>query len=103
MPHSRDAERELADAREALARGALRPAADHAWAAAAAAASIGDEDSLSALLDVVGTLAEQTSGRDHDDAEQLRVYVAEALEGARDGTRPQSAFERLITRERRPR
>ncbi len=59
MPRSPDAERELADAREALACGALGPAADHAWAGAAVAASIGDEDSLSALLELVGTLARE--------------------------------------------
>jgi len=103
MPQSPDAERELADAREALACGALRLAADHAWAGAAAAASIGDEDSLTALLGLVGALAEMTIGRDHDGAEQLRVYVTEALESSKRGTRPQSAYERLITRERRPR
>ncbi len=103
MPHSPDAERDLVDAREALACGALGPAADHAWAGAAAAASIGDEDSLSALLQLVGTLAEKTSGRDHDGAEQLRVYLTEALDDARRGTRPSSAFERLMTRDRRPR
>ncbi len=103
MPRSPDAERELADAREALACGALGPAADHAWAGAAAAANIGDEDSLSALLELVETLAEQTRGRDHDGAEQLRVYLTEALEDAKRGTRPQSAFERLMNRNQRPR
>jgi hypothetical protein len=97
MPHSPDAERELADLREALAVHAYSRATDHAWAAAAAAASIGDKEALATVLELVGTLAE------HDDVQQLRVYVTEALKDAREGTRPPSAFERMMTRERPPR
>lgn len=103
MPHSPDAAQNLADAREALACGALARAADHAWRAAAAAASIGDERSLEGLLDLVAELAQSTSGREHADAEQLGLYVREALKDAREGTRPPSAFERLLGRDRRPR
>jgi hypothetical protein len=97
MPHSIDADRELADAREALACNALDRAADHTWVGAAAAASIGDEQALEALLELVEALARR------GDVEQLRVYVTEALKDAKEGTRPPSAFERLMRRDQRPR
>jgi hypothetical protein len=97
VPHSLDADRELEGAREALACGAYARAADHAWTAAAAAASIGDKEALAELAGVVEALA------DHDDVEQLRLYVTAALEDARRGTRPPSAFERLMKRDQRPR
>jgi hypothetical protein len=97
MPHSRDADKELAAAREALARRSYARAADHVWTASAAAASIGDKQALAELLELVASLAE------HDDVEQLRLYVAAALEDARRGTRPPSAFERLFNRDQRPR
>ena len=52
---------------------------------------------LATLLELVETLAE------HDDVDQLRVYVTEALKDAKEGTRPPSAFERLMQRDQRPR
>jgi hypothetical protein len=97
VPHSVDAERELAEIRESIACAAYSRARDHAWSAAAAAASIGDKDALARLLELVETLAE------HDDVDQLRVYITEALKDAKEGTRPPSAFERLMQRDQRPR
>jgi hypothetical protein len=97
MPRSVDAERELADAREAIAREAYARAADHVWTGAAAAASIGDEDALASLLALIDTLAA------HEDVEQLRLYITAALDDAKRGTRPPSMFERLIKRDLRPR
>jgi uncharacterized membrane-anchored protein len=97
VPHSVDAERELAGIRESIACAAYSRARDHAWSAAAAAASIGDKEALATLLELVETLAE------HGDVDQLRVYITEALKDAKEGTRPPSAFERLMQRDQRPR
>ena len=97
MPRSLDAERELADAREAIACRAYARAADHVWTGAAAAASIGDEDALASLLALIDALSA------HEDVAQLRLYVTEALEEARRGTRPPSMFERMMRGDQRPR
>lgn len=99
MPRSLNAERELADAREALAAGALDRARDAAWRAAASAAQIGDTAALEEVVEIVSTLA----GSKVDDVERLQAYAAACLEDARAGTRPPSAFERLIKRDLRPR
>jgi deazaflavin-dependent oxidoreductase (nitroreductase family) len=100
VARSPDADRELAAARRALARGAVEPAVRHAWLGAAAAATVGDEGALSALLDLAGRLVPLTTGREHDDAERLTIYVGQCLDDARRGTRPPSAFERLLSRDR---
>lgn len=85
---------ELADARTALEHGAHGHAVDLAWRAASSAARVGNKDVLAAVVE----LANELPG-----AEQLRVYAEAALEDARKGTRPPSAFERLIGRDRRRR
>jgi hypothetical protein len=102
MPRSPDADRELADARAALAAGALTHAGESAWRAAAAAASIGDEQALEDVLALAGTLVEQTTGGDRDEAERLRLYAEACLEDAQRGTRRPSAFERLMGWTQRP-
>jgi hypothetical protein len=93
MPHSPEAERSLAEARAALAAGAFRPASDAAWEAAVAATRIDDEETLEQLAELTVELAREAGT---DEADQLRRYVALCLEDARNGTRPQSAFERLL-------
>jgi hypothetical protein len=98
MPHSLDADRALAEAREALAVGALDRARNATWRAASAAAQIGDEQALEESIAIASRLA----GRNVPDAEQLRVYAEACLEDARKGTRPLSWFERLMKRDRRP-
>jgi hypothetical protein len=99
MPRSPDADRELADAREALAVGALDHARDAAWRAAAAAAQIGDEEALQEVVELASTLAE----RNVPEVEQLQTYAGACLEDAKAGTRPQSMFERLLSRDWRSR
>jgi len=89
----------LADAQTALEHGAHRRACDLAWRAAAAAARIGNESILAQAVELADALA--TAG--YDDAGQLRVYAEAALEDAKRGTRPPSAFERLMSRDRRQR
>jgi hypothetical protein len=97
MPRSPDADRELAEARAALARGDHSGAAGHIWTGAAAAASIGDGGALEELLSLADTLVPR------GEAEQLQAFLRAALEDARRGTRPPSAFERLMRLDRRPR
>jgi hypothetical protein len=96
-----DTERHLADAHEALALGDLGKATGAAWRAASSAAQAGDEETLAALVDFVATIEQRATGREHDEAAQLQVYVAACLEDAEQGKRPPSAFERLIGRDRR--
>jgi hypothetical protein len=96
MPGSPDAQRSLAAARDALAHGAFPRATEHAWASAVAAVRVGDETTLEALAELTTTLAEQVSAAKHEEADQLRRYVALCLEDTRNGTRPHSAFERLL-------
>jgi hypothetical protein len=98
-----DVERHLADAREALACGALPQACDAAWYAAAGAAQLGNEETLAELLQLATTLERQTEGREHDEAARLLTYVTACLEDAQRGVRPLSAFEQLMRRDRRPR
>jgi len=97
MPRSVDAERELAQAREAVAAGAFGYARDATWRAAAAGAQIGDVDALQEVVEVAATLCE----REVENADQLRAYAEACLEDARAGTRPPSMFERLLDRDRR--
>jgi hypothetical protein len=97
MPRSPDADRELAAARAAIASRDYARAAGHTWTGAAAAASIGDQVALTNMLELTDSLAV------HDDVEQLRLYIRAALEDAKRGTRPPSAFERLLKRDLRPR
>ena len=85
---------QLADARTALEQGAHARALALAWRAAAAAARVGNQNVLGEAVELAKELP---------DAEQLRAYAQAALEDARNGTRPPSAFERLIKRDRRPR
>ena len=85
---------QLADARTAFERGAEARALDLAWRAASAAARVDNKDVLAEVVELAKTLP---------GAEQLRVYAEAALEDARKGTRPPSAFERLIKRDLRPR
>lgn len=99
MPHSLDADRALAEAREALAVDALDRTSSAVWRAASAAAQIGDEEALGAAVELASKLAE----RGVADAEQLRTYAKACLEDAQEGTRPASAFERLLGRDRRRR
>jgi len=89
----------LADARTALEHGANARACDLAWRAAAAAARIGDATMLEQVVDLAAAL----TAAGHKGAEQLGVYAEAALEDARRGTRPPSVFERLISRDKRPR
>jgi len=96
MPGSRDAQRSLVAARDALARGAFSRATEHAWASAVAAVRAGDEETLAALAELSTTLADQASPAKHAEADQLRRYVALCLEDTRNGRRPHSAFERLL-------
>jgi hypothetical protein len=84
----------LADARTALEHGADARALDLAWRAAASAARVGNTEVLAGVVELAPALP---------DGEQLRVYAEAALEDARNGTRPPSWFERLISRDRRPR
>ena len=77
--------------------GAFDRARDAAWLAAAAAAQIGDATALTEIGSVASTLVE----RHVDGAEQLHVYTQACLEDARSGSRPPSAFERLLRRDRR--
>jgi hypothetical protein len=99
MPRSPDAEHELSQANEALALGALGQALGAAWRATAAAAQLDDEETLDALVDVVTALEQRTRGHDHEDAQQLRVYLEACREDARNGTRPQNPLERLLRRD----
>jgi len=99
VPRSLDADRALAEAREALAVDALERARDATWRVASAAAQIGDEEALEQAVAIVAQLA----ARDVPEVEQLRVYAEACLEDARNDTRPKSMFERLMSRERRPR
>lgn len=99
MPRSLDADRELAEAREAMAGGAVDHARDAAWRAAAAAAQIGDEGALEEIVQIASTLAESNVS----EADQLRVYAEACLKDAREGTRPPSMFERLLGRDLRNR
>jgi hypothetical protein len=85
---------QLADARTALEHGAQSRALDLAWRAASSAARVGNKEVLAQVVELASRL---------DDGEQLRVYAEVALEDARKGTRPPSAFERLISRAKRPR
>jgi hypothetical protein len=101
MPRSPDAVHELAQANEALALGALGQALGAAWRATAAAAQLGDEETLDALVEVVSTLVERATGHDHEDAQQLRVYLDACREDARNDTRPPNPLERLLRRDRR--
>ena len=101
MPKSPDAAREQAAANEALAVGALGEALGAAYRAAAAAAQLGDEETLEALAEVVSTLEQRTTGHAHEHVEQLRVYLDACREDAREGTRPQNALERLFRLDRR--
>ena len=82
-----DPAEKLADARTAFERGANAHALDVAWQAAASAARAGNQEVLTGVVELARALP---------DAEQLRVYAEAALEDARNGTRPPSAFERLI-------
>ena len=84
---------QLAEAQTAFANGALNYARNAAWRAAAAAAQIGDAETLERVVELTRKL----------DDEQLRIYAEAALEDARKGTRPPSAFERLLKRDKRPR
>lgn len=88
----------LADAQVAAANGAHAQACHLAWRAAAAAARNGDEEVLAQVVELAARLS--TAGL--ADAEQLLRYSEAALEDARLGTRPPSAFERLIRRDKRP-
>ena len=97
MPRSPDADRRLADAREAVAAGAFVHARDAAWRAAAAAAQIGDEAALEEVIEIASTLTASGVA----DVEQLQIYAEACLEDARAGTRPPSMFERLLGRGRR--
>ena len=83
---------QLADARTALDHCAHKRACDLAWRAAASAARVGNERVLAEVVELARALPD----------EQLRVYAEAALEDARKGTRPPSAFERLISRVKRP-
>jgi hypothetical protein len=83
----------LADARTALDHGAHKRARDLAWRAAASAARVGNQGVLAEVVELASAIPD----------EQLRVYAEAALEDARKGTRPPSAFERLISRAKRPR
>jgi len=101
MPKSPDAEHELSQANEALAIGAIGQALGAAWRATAAAAQLGDEETLDALVEVVTTLEQRARGHDHEEAQQLRVYLEACREDARNGTRPPNPLERLLHREGR--
>jgi hypothetical protein len=92
VPRSLDAEKYLAEARDALAAGALERAQDAGWRAAAAAAQISDVVALQEVVEIVSKLP---------DAGQLRTYTQACLEDAREGKRPPSMFERLLGRDRR--
>ena len=94
-----NAAEKLADARTALEHGAHALACDLVWRAAAAAARVGNKEVLEQAVELATALV----AAGHKDSEQLRVYAEAALEDARKGTRPPSAFERLISRDRRPR
>lgn len=94
------ADRRLAASQEALRRGDLKRVSREAWAAAATAASIGDEEVLQALQSVALGLEEQTRGREREEAGRLRLYLFNCLSDARNGTRQGNAFERLLGRER---
>jgi hypothetical protein len=83
---------QLAEARTALDHGAHKRACDLAWRAAASAARVGNAGVLEQVVELANTLPDR----------QLRVYAEVALEDARKGTRPPSAFERLISRAKRP-
>ncbi|HST25332.1 MAG TPA: hypothetical protein VLJ76_05035 [Gaiellaceae bacterium] len=96
MPRSPDAERDLADARTALENDAIPFAIERAWSSAVAAARIGDETTLAALVEVTTAIADQAAPAQHKEADQLNRYVALCLQDARNGTRPHSAFERLL-------
>jgi hypothetical protein len=89
----------LDEAQTAFEHGALERARNSAWRAAAGAAQTGNI----ALLEQVVTLTRALAASDVDEGEQLRIYAEACLEDAKAGTRPPSAFERLITRDRRPR
>ena len=85
---------QLADARDAFEHAARARALDLAWRAAASAARLGNENVLAGVVEFAKALP---------DADQLRVYAEAALDDARRGTRPPSAFERLISRNQRRR
>ena len=94
-----NAAEQLADARTAFEHGAHARASDLTWRAAAAAARVGNKEVLEQAVELATALA----AAGHKDGEQLRVYAEVALEDARKGTRPPSAFERLMSRYKRPR
>jgi hypothetical protein len=101
VSRSPDTERQLAEAREALALGDVGTATGAAWRSASSAAQTGDAEALATLAEFVATIEERATGRQRDEAAQLRVYVEACLEDARKGKRPPSAFERLLGRDRR--
>jgi len=78
----------LAEARTAFEHGAHARACDSAWRAASAAARVGDVATLELAVELASALV--TEGV--EDSERLRVYAEAALEDAREGTRPPSAF-----------
>ena len=96
MPSSPEAERDLADARTALENDAISFAIERAWSSAVAAARIGDETTLATLVEVTGAIAKQAAPAQQKEADQLERYVVLCLQDARNGTRPHSAFERLL-------
>jgi hypothetical protein len=96
MPSNAEARRKLAASRDALGRDDLKRAGQDAWAAAAIAASIEDEEMLHALMDVASALERKASGREREEAERLRLYLTQCLTDARNGTRQASMVERLI-------
>ena len=85
---------QLKDARTAFEHGAEERALDLAWRAASSAARVNNQGVLAEVVELAGAIP---------GAEQLRAYAEAALEDARRGTRPPSAFERLISRDKRPR
>ncbi len=101
MSRSPDTERHLAEAHEALALGDVGTATGAAWRSTSSAAQTGDAEALATLVEFVATIEERATGRQRDQAAQLRVYVEACLEDARKGVRPPSAFERLLGRDRR--
>ena len=85
---------QLREARTALEQGAEERGLDLAWRAASSAARVNNKDVLAGVVEFAGALP---------GGEQLLAYAEAALEDARRGTRPPSAFERLISRDKRPR
>lgn len=83
---------DLADARTAFEHDAHARAFDLAWRAAATAAQAGDASTLEGVFAFSETLV----AAGVEGAGQLRVYAEAALADAGAGTRPPSAFERLM-------